>query len=123
MIRFVKGSRQSGRTTLLIKKAATHGHATIVVPSRIVAIHTKGVINEMIKSNEINNVPIKVISIREFVDYDRQRGLGEDDYDRHIYFDDVESCLEALCRTDAAVHLGTIDDDRIEDIKKFKHLI
>lgn len=120
MIKLVKGPRQSGRTTLLIKKAATHGHATIVVPTQTMAQQIKFMINEMIKADEISNVPIKVVSIREFID--KRRGLNENERnrDRHVYFDDVEMCLAFLCNSTDTVHLGTIDSDRIEDIRDFE---
>ena len=122
MIKLVKGPRQSGRTTLLIKKAATHGHATIVVPTQTMAQQIKFMINEMIKADEMSNVPIKVVSIREFIDNNKRRGLSENerDRDRHVYFDDVEMCLAFLCNSTDTVHLGTIDSDRIEDIKDFE---
>lgn len=120
MIKLVKGPRQSGRTTLLIKKAATHGHATIVVPTQAAAQHIKFMINEMIKADEISNVPIKVVSIREFINNDKRRGLSENERDRHVYFDDVEMCLAFLCNSTDTVHLGTIDSDRIEDIRDFE---
>ena len=120
MIKLVKGPRQSGRTTLLIKKAATHGHATIVVPTQTAAQHIKFMINEMIKADEISNVPIKVVSIREFINNDKRRGLSENERDRHVYFDDVEMCLAFLCNSTDTVHLGTIDSDRIEDIRDFE---
>ena len=120
MIKLVKGPRQSGRTTLLIKKAATHGHATIVVPTQTMAQQIKFMINEMIKADEISNVPIKVVSIHEFID--KRRGLNENECnrDRHVYFDDVEMCLAFLCNSTDTVHLGTIDSDRIEDIRDFE---
>ena len=120
MIKLVKGPRQSGRTTLLIKKAATHGHATIVVPTQTMAQQIKFMIDEMIKADEISNVPIKVVSIREFID--KRRGLSENERerDRHVYFDDVEMCLAFLCNSTDTVHLGTIDSDRIEDIRDFE---
>ena len=120
MIKLVKGPRQSGRTTLLIKKAATHGHATIVVPTQTMAQQIKFMINEMIKADEISNVPIKVVSIREFINNDKRRGLSENERDRHVYFDDVEMCLAFLCNSTDTVHLGTIDSDRIEDIRDFE---
>lgn len=120
MVKLVKGPRRSGRTTLLIKKAATHGHATIVVPTQTMAQQIKFMINEMIKADEISNVPIKVVSIREFIDNNKRRGLNERDRDRHVYFDDVEMCLAFLCNSTDTVHLGTIDGDRIEDIKDFE---
>ena len=120
MIKLVKGPRQSGRTTLLIKKAATHGHATIVVPTQTMAQQIKFMINTMIKADEISNVPIKVVSIREFINNDKRRGLSENERDRHVYFDDVEMCLAFLCNSTDTVHLGTIDSDRIEDIRDFE---
>lgn len=85
-MKIIYGSRQSGRTTELIKMCAQDNYSLIVCPSRPMC-------EAVFKlSKELGYKIPKPISFRDFT----RGSYGPPCFDK-FYFDDIESCLEGCC--------------------------
>lgn len=86
-MKIIYGSRQSGRTTELIKMCAQDNYSLIVCPSRPMC-------EAVFKlSKELGYEILKPITFRDFVN-----GVPDPMYMvDNIYIDELESCLEGCC--------------------------
>lgn len=85
-MKIIYGSRQSGRTTELIKMCAQDNYSLIVCPSRPMC-------EAVFKLSQELGYEIQMpITFREF-----SRGMYSSIYVDKFYFDNLETCLEGCC--------------------------
>lgn len=85
-MKIIYGSRQSGRTTELIKMCAHDNYSLIVCPSSLMCEAVYQL------SKELGYKISMPITFREFT-----KGLYSSIYVDKFYFDNLETCLEGCC--------------------------